>query len=145
MTRRHGPRHLHRVPVLVDSSALVALANRHDDNHEEAKRIWHRMQQEGCRPFTTNILVIEVYTLLLIRSHHTVARSWLRAQPFSEEWVTEQDYANAKELIFRYKDKTFSMADATSFVVMERLHSRRTFSFDEHFIQYGFERVSPSS
>lgn len=143
MTRKPGPRHLHGAPVLVDSSGLAALANRHDDNHEEAKHIWRMMQQERCRPFTTNILVIEVYTLLLIRSHHSIARSWLGSQPFPEEWVTEQDYAHAKELIFRYKDKTFSLADATSFAVMERLHSRWTFSFDEHFTQYGFERVSP--
>ncbi len=143
MTRRPQPDPLHRVPVLVDTSALVALANRHDDNHEGAKRIWRTMQVEGCRPFTTNVLIIEAHTLLLIRSHHTIARAWLMAQPFPEEWVTEQDYANARTLIVTYQDKSFSLADATSFVVMERLRGRWAFSFDEHFTQYGFKRLSP--
>lgn len=142
MTSRSRSPSLHRVPVLVDTSALVALANRHDDNHEYAQQVWQRMQAEKCRPLTTNVLVIEAHTLLLIRSHHTVARSWLRSQPFPEEWVTVQDYTNARKLVLKYQDKSFSLADATSFAVMERFRVRWTFSFDEHFTQYGFKRLS---
>lgn len=134
---------LRGIPVLVDTSALVALANRHDDNHEYAQQVWQRMQNEKCRPFTTNILVIEAHTLLLIRSHHTVARSWLRSQPFPEEWVMEQDYTKARQIILKFKDKSFSLADATSFAVMERLRIRWAFAFDEHFTQYGFARLRP--
>ncbi len=142
MTSRSRSPSYHRVPVLVDTSALVALANRYDDNHEYAQQVWHKMKAERCRPFTTNVLVIETHTLLLIRSHHSVARSWLKAQPFPEEWVTEQDYAKARQLILKYRDKQFSLADATSFVVMEKLDTRWAFSFDEHFTQYGFTRLS---
>ena len=82
MTHRPQPDPLHRVPVLVDTSALVALANRHDDHHEGAKRIWRTMQVEGCRPFTTNVLIIEAHTLLPDPLAHTIARAWLMAQPF---------------------------------------------------------------
>lgn len=142
MTSRSRAPSLRGIPVLVDTSALVALANRHDDNHEYARQIWQGMQTEKCRPLTTNILVIETHTLLLIRSHHTVARAWLRSQPFPEEWVTEQDYQKAKMLIARYQDKDFSLADATSFAVMERLRIQWAFTFDEHFAQYGFKRLS---
>ncbi len=141
MTSRLRSPSLYRSPVLVDTSALVALANRQDDNHEYARQIWDKMQTEQCRPFTTNILIIETHTLLLIRAHHTVARSWLRSQPFTEEWITEQDYTNARKLILKYKDKDFSLADATSFSVMERLRTRWAFSFDDHFTQYGFNRL----
>ncbi|MCZ7625668.1 MAG: VapC toxin family PIN domain ribonuclease [Candidatus Methylomirabilota bacterium] len=143
MTGRPQAGSLHRASVLVDTSALVALANRHDDNHEAAKRIWHTMQVERCQPFTTNVLIIEAHTLFLIRSHHTIARTWLMTQPFPEEWVTERDYTNARTLIITYRDKSFSLADATSFVVMERRRSRWAFSFDEHFTQYGFTRLTP--
>lgn len=142
MTSRYGPASLGRAPVLVDTSAMAALANRHDDNHQHAREIWRRMQREKCRPFTTNVLVIETHTLLLIRSHHTIARSWLTAQPFPERWVTEQDYADACQLIREYDDKDFSLVDATSFVVMERLRTRWAFTFDEHFAQYGFSPLT---
>lgn len=50
---------------------------------------------------------------------------------------------NTQPRIVTYQDKSFSLADATSFVVMERLRSRWAFSFDEHFTQYGFKRLSP--
>ncbi len=142
MISRYRPGTLSRAPVLVDTSAMAALANRHDDNHQHAREIWRRMQRERCRPFTTNVLIIETHTLLLIRSHHTVARSWLTAQPFPEKWVTEQEYADARQLITEYDDKDFSLADATSFVVMERLRTRWAFTFDEHFAQYGFSSLT---
>lgn len=143
MSSRARSASLHRMPILVDTSALVALANRHDDNHEYARQVWQRMQKEKCRPLTTNVLVIETHTILLIRSHHSVARSWLMAQPLPEEWVTEQDYTKARQIILTYQDKDFSLADATSFAVMERLRIRWTFSFDDHFTQYGFARLKP--
>jgi hypothetical protein len=40
------------------------------------------MQVEGCRPFTTNVLIIEAHTLLPDPLAHTIARAWLMAQPF---------------------------------------------------------------
>jgi predicted nucleic acid-binding protein len=126
----------------VDTSAMAALANRHEDNHQNAREIWRRMQREKCRPFTTNVLIIETHSLLLIRSHHTVARSWLTSQPFPELWVTEEVYADARHLITEYDDKDFSLADATSFVIMERLPTHWAFTFDEHFAQYGFTSLT---
>ena len=142
MTSRHESSALRRGPVLVDTSAMAALANRQDDNHHLAREIWQRMRREKCRPFTTNVLVIETHTLLLIRSHHTVARSWLTAQPLPETWVTEQEFADARQLILEYDDKDFSLADATSFVVMERLRTPWAFTFDEHFAKYGFSPLT---
>lgn len=119
----------------------MTTSNRHDDNHKYASQIWERLRAEQCRPFTTNVLIIETHTFLLIHAHHTVAWTWLRVQPFPEVWVTERDYANARRLILKYKDKGFSLADATSFSVMERLRTRWAFSFDDHFTQYGFTRL----
>ena len=48
------------------------------------------------------------------------------------------DEKRAKEIIARYKDKTFSYTDATSFALMERLGLEAAFAFDAHFRQYGF-------
>jgi len=142
MISPQGSPSLRQALVLVDTSAMGALANRGDDNHHQALEIYQRMRRERCRPFTTDVLVIETHTLLVVRAHHTVARSWLKAQPLPEEWVTEEDYADARQLILGYDDKDFSLADATSFVVMERLRTPWAFTFDEHFTQYGFRAVT---
>jgi predicted nucleic acid-binding protein len=52
-------------------------------------------------------------------------------------WVTPADVQHAKAIISQYNDKDFSLTDATSFVVMERLHIPYAFTFDRHFAQYG--------
>ena len=36
----------------------------------------------------------------------------------------------------------FAFTDATSFVIMERLHISQAFAFDYHFAQYGFELLA---
>jgi predicted nucleic acid-binding protein len=52
--------------------------------------------------------------------------------------VDEEDERRAREIIFRYDDKDFSLTNATSFAVMERAGISMAFTFDRHFAQYGF-------
>jgi len=53
------------------------------------------------------------------------------------------DEVRARHIIYQYDDKAFSMTDAISFAVMERLHITRAFTFDRHFAQYGFTVLTP--
>jgi len=48
------------------------------------------------------------------------------------------DERRALVILEQYKDKDFSLCDAISFAVMERLRISYTFAFDRHFAQYGF-------
>ncbi|MBK8576475.1 MAG: hypothetical protein IPN90_12650 [Elusimicrobia bacterium] len=47
--------------------------------------------------------------------------------------------SKAWELFKKFKDKKFSFTDVTSFVIMKDMGLRRAFSFDNDFIQAGFE------
>ncbi len=51
--------------------------------------------------------------------------------------VSDADERCAREILARYDDKQFSLTDATSFAVIDRLSIPRTLTFDDDFRQYG--------
>ena len=50
-------------------------------------------------------------------------------------FVEEED--RAREIIARHSDKDWSLCDAISFAVLDARRTRRAFTFDRHFLQYG--------
>jgi predicted nucleic acid-binding protein len=128
--------------IFVDSSAWYALVNARDKNHLAAKRFL----EAGHRLLTTNFVIDETITLVLVRKGYQAAVD-LGEQLWSEEqarivWLSRADQRAAWQLFKRYSDKEFSFTDCTSFVVMERLELTHAFAFDEHFDQTGqFVRV----
>jgi len=65
--------------------------------------------------------------------------------PTTIVWVTPRDVQRARAIIYQYDDKDFSLTDATSFAVIERLRIPTAFSFDRHFAQYGLTVLSAQS
>ena len=135
---------IHQRRVFVDSSAYLALLDRQDDNHPQAVAIVRRLAAERFRQFTTNVLVVETHGLLLSRMGLRQATQFLREMEQTSTVIVrarEADEVLAKQIIYRYQDKDFSLADAISFVVMQRLRIARAFTFDRHFTQYGYQVV----
>ena len=127
--------------VFSDSSAFAALLNRDDTNHEPAVAILGTIADAHYRPVTTNVILIEAHALLLSEMGSRVANQFLRDIRQSNTLIIRvraQDEERAEQILFRYTDKEWSFADATSFVVMERLGIRYAFTFDADFGQYGF-------
>jgi uncharacterized protein len=136
MTRTSPPRPW----AFVDSSAHYALADSRDAHHTDAVAIANRLQTERWRLFTTNFVVAETHALVLARANRRVAAQVLEDLDHSSTTivrVTAADEQRAREIIHRYQDKTFSLTDAISFVVMERLEIPYAFAFDDDFAQYG--------
>lgn len=59
--------------------------------------------------------------------------------------VDEAIIHEAWELLKRRQDKTWSLVDACSFLVMQRLNILEAFTSDHHFVQAGFVRVPSQS
>jgi predicted nucleic acid-binding protein len=55
------------------------------------------------------------------------------------EQATEGDQSRGLSIVLEYDDKSYSLTDAISFTVMQRLGVNRAFTFDRHFEQHGFE------
>ncbi len=133
--------------VFVDTSALYALADPRDGNHAAASAIINHLADEPSQLFTTNFIVAEIHALVLTR------RGRYRALQALEELyrssttivrVSAQDERQAMGILTRYDDKEFSLTDATSFAVMERLRIPHAFTFDHNFAQYGLTVLTPT-
>jgi predicted nucleic acid-binding protein len=126
--------------VLIDTSAFFALAAPRDADHPAALAIQQRLITERFRLYTTNLVLAETHALLLTRLGRTIALRTLQRIDHSTTTIVRisaRDETRAREIIRQYDDKDFSLTDATSFAVMERLRIPYAFTFDRNFTQYG--------
>lgn len=133
--------------AFLDSSGFLALVNQRDAYHHDAQTIWTRLTEQHWRTFTTNFVIAETHALFLVRLGHAPARAFLRQILQGSTTILrvgQHDEERAHRIIFQYDDKDFSLTDATSFAVMERLNLRSAFTFDRHFGQYGFTVLTPA-
>jgi predicted nucleic acid-binding protein len=128
--------------AFIVTSGFYALLDRADTNHTTAVRLFRDLSTAGTRLVLTNFIRAETHALILNRLGHDVADRFLaglRSVPSNSlARITDEDETAALDLIARYRDKSFSLTDATSFVVMERLGITHAVSFDDDFRQYGW-------
>lgn len=132
--------------AMVDTSAIYATIDRSERDHADAQAIAARLARERWRLFTTNYVVAETHALVLIRVNRAVAERVLDELDVSPTTViraTEADEQRARAIVKQYRDKNFSLTDAITFAVMERLGMDRAFTFDRNFAQYGFVPLQP--
>lgn len=130
---------------MVDTSASFALLDRRDDNHHAAPRIAEQIARRRIYLIATNFLIAETHALILNKLGHATASAFLDRMDQGSIRVERIDVADeqrARDIIRQYKDKDFSLTDATSFAVMERLGIHHAFAFDHHFQQFGFTLLS---
>jgi len=125
--------------VFVDTSAIAALLNKGDQNHQHARDILGQLQENQTVLIITNYVRAETHALLLHRAGIVIASKFLSSKSFYLEWVGREDEKKAIEIIKRYRDKKFSLTDAVSFVIMERMDLKTAFTYDRHFAQYGWQ------
>ena len=134
-------------PVLIDTSAFFAMANSSERRHEPAKAVAAELAKASVRLYTTNFIRAECHALILNRLGHQAADKFLEhlgdAPRDFVVYVSRTDEMKALDLLQRYRDKDFSLVDATSFVVMERLKVPTAFCFDDDFRQYGRFHILP--
>jgi len=134
-------------PALIDTSALLAVANPRDQYHDEAISIGRRHLAAGGRWVGTTLVLSEFHGHLLQLRGSEMARSHLDAllSDPAHEWVdgTVELVREASERwLARYRDQAFSLTDAVGFEVMRRMDVTHAFAFDHHFEVAGFERLT---
>lgn len=130
--------------VFVDTGGFVGLLVAEDRMHVRARELFDAASRDHWTLVTTNAVVVETYSVLLARARdgRRAAIAFLDAVDASSgaltvERILVEDETAAAALVRAHTDKSYSLCDALSFVVMERLGFTEAISFDRHFREYG--------
>ena len=132
-------RSIGRGSVFADTSALYALVNPRDERHELARRVYADLVEGRREIVTTNFVLLELHALITNRRQAAFATRTLFDIEAGDLRVVRaelEDDALAREILRTHMDKGYTLVDATSFAVMERLQLSTAFSFDRHFAQF---------
>ena len=128
--------------VFMDSAGFLALWDASDEHHAAAVTCQAELMRKRRRFLTTEYVVDESITLLLVRHSHSAALDFLDTVEHSEalrlEWIGPERFHAAGRLFRQHADKAWSFTDCVSFVTMSELRIRDAFTTDHHFKQAGF-------
>ena len=131
--------------MFVDTAGWMMTADGSDPQHSAAVVARDTWLKRGGILLTTDFVLDETLTLLRVRLGLDSAERWwdqVESSPrVSWEWIDPERAEKARRWFFRWRDKSFSFTDCTSFVVMKELRIRSALTSDHHFVQAGFESV----
>ncbi|MBI5208228.1 MAG: PIN domain-containing protein [Candidatus Firestonebacteria bacterium] len=133
--------------IFIDTSAWIALEDRKDINHQKALEIKNELFISRSRLITTNYILDETYTLMLLNvGYRKTVEFKYKLDEFIKNnlvivyYITSEIEHIAWKIFEDFnKDKTWSFTDCASKVIIEKVGLREIFTFDHHFEQMGFK------
>ena len=121
----------------------MACVDAGDPSHGPACEARDTALEAGALLVTTDYVMDETLTLIRIRLGLPAAKAWWEQVEGSSrvrwEWVGMERAEKARKAFFRFRDKSYSFTDCTSFVVMQELRFKEALTTDRHFRQIGFQ------
>jgi len=131
--------------LFLDANYVVALEVSDDQHHHEAAQHWSTLIASPFSLVTTSYVLDEIVTFLNSRRQHAKAlkagNNLLTASPLQMIHVDEALFYEGWQYFEQHADKTFSLTDCISFVIMKRLGIVEALTFDRHFTQAGFVKL----
>lgn len=132
--------------IFVDTSFWVALRNRRDVHHEDAKALYRLHADAGL--VSSNHVRGETWTCLRRKAGHGAAVGFLdmlerspRVRVVTVEPKREQE---ALHWLRQHDEREYSFVDATSFALMRAERIREALAFDGDFAAAGFVESRPA-
>ena len=114
-----------------------------DQNHEKALQLWNELLKDLPEMVTTTYVIDEIVTFFNSRSRHAkaveIGNRLINSRSVQIIHVDQGLFDRGWEYFKQHDDKTFSMTDCISFIVMKEQGSESALSFDKHFTQAGFK------
>lgn len=132
-------------PVFLDTGYLIALEADDDQNHRVAGEHWNSFREALPPLVTTSFVFAETVTFFNSRNRHAKAVELgdrlLDSPSVQVMQVEEALFRRGWEFFRQRADKTFSLTDCISFLVMEEQRIAAALTFDRHFVQAGFHKL----
>ena len=134
--------------AFIDTSAFIAIADASEQNHTLMLETLSLLPR-ALKLITTNFVLDETITrirsLLGVEIAYDFAQKFLQLPQYQMITIETKIIRKALELMKKYKDKTFSFTDCTSFIVMENLKLKQAITLDNDFKKAGFEMIPQTS
>jgi len=119
------------------------MADRNDPHHMDSTQVRDKWLEEGGILVTSDYVIDETLTLIRMRLGIDAAEKWWDNVSDSPrlrmELITSERAEKARRWFFRWRDKSFSFTDCTSFVLMHEFRLKKVLTGDRHFTEAGFE------
>ena len=128
--------------VFIDTHFVIALINSRDRHHEQAIQLSERF--DGRPLLVTDAVLLEIGNGLA-RNYKSQAvqliEHFLTSPEIEVVALTPELFQEALVLYKAYQDKEWGLVDCVSFVVMRRKNITSALTFDQHFVQAGFQAL----
>ena len=128
--------------MLIDTSGLLCLIHKDEREHSDAVRMYAESPFYVTHNYILDEFVPLAYTRNFPRSKSlTFSRHLLSDRTVEIVWVDPFLHEAALSLLEKRSDKSYSLCDAVSFVIMRERGITDALTTDKHFEQEGFVRL----
>jgi predicted nucleic acid-binding protein len=131
-------------PVFIDTGYLIALEAADDQHHQEALKHWEDLITALPPLVTTTYVIDEAVTFFNSRNRHAKAvelgNRLLHSPTVQVIHVDETLFYESWRYFMQHGDKSYSLTDCVSFILMGQLKIQTALTFDRHFVQAGFKK-----
>jgi uncharacterized protein len=131
--------------LFLDTGFLIALDAADDQQHKAALAYWKSLGKSLPVLVITSYVFDEVVTFFNSRYRHATALEighiMLESPSVKMVHIDEALFYESWRYFIQRSDKSYSLTDCASFIVMKRIRIRTALTFDKHFTQAGFEQM----
>lgn len=130
--------------MLLDTSGLLCCLDADEARHADAVNLYYAASTR----LTHNYVLAELVALSRVRGLPRAASiafvaDMARDTEVELVWVDAELHGQALQLLQLQLDKSYSLCDAVSFLLMQQRGLRDALTTDRHFEQAGFHRLLP--
>ena len=129
--------------LFLDTVYIQALLNRHDDYHDRAKSLYHKVRN-ATEVWVTEAILVEVGNALSATNRSEAVQFIQLCYQIPNMRVVSVDKSLLKrglELYHSRPDKDWGLTDCISFVAMREQNLIDALTADRHFVQAGFRAL----